>query len=87
MNSKLFTPLLITIFLGIGFQGCTENVNEPPDPSIVSFLALSDSLNHTVDSLVVHVELNRRAVVDGHISVRLSGDAVHARILQPDLRR
>lgn len=79
MNSKLFIPLLITLIMGTGFHGCTENEIEPADPSAVSFLALSDSLDHTVDSLVVYVELNRRAGVDGHISVRLTGNAVHGR--------
>jgi hypothetical protein len=79
MISKLIIPLLITLILGIGFQGCTENLNEPLDPSTVSFLALSDSLDYSVDSLVVHVKLNRRAGVDGHISIRLSGDAVYGR--------
>ena len=75
--TRLLLPSLIALILALGFTGCTkEPGDDTPDPSSINFLVLSDSIYHTDDSLVVELKLHRQADIDGHVSVRLSGDAV-----------
>lgn len=73
----LILPVMVTIFSACSKEDDPEPGNETPAPSKVEFLKVNDTLDLTDDSLVVQLKFDRLASVDGHISVRFTGDAVH----------
>jgi hypothetical protein len=80
MKDRLLPLILVSLILGLSLQRCTKDDEPDPgneSPASINFLMLGDSIYQTEDSLVVELQLNRKASIDGYVSVKLSGSAVH----------
>ena len=82
MKNRLSAMILTALIVVAVIWGCSKEDNLNPENqsttlSSVDFLILNDSIIETEDSLVVKLRFNRMASTDGHIFVKISGNAIH----------
>ncbi len=78
MKVKLPAQIMFFMIFSLIVYSCKDSDSDLVNNTLINFRVTNDSINASSDSLLVQVELDQKAPVDGQIRILLSGNAAHA---------